>query len=271
METLAQARMRLSHIDGVRLERGAWHVVFCQTETGARQTATIEANLAQRLGIHTGSRLGFALRDGQTEFVVTGTRVAAAAERFWFTIAVDCNGVEGLSKFYQTAIRIQPGRAAEVRASLRSRFPSFAVIAPDELAETLRDVTAHAALVVRAVALYAVAGGLCVLIAIVSASRGARAREMAIYSALGASRRTLVRIYSVEFCAMGLLAGVMGTLGACVVTAAVLGQIFHRIEFPSGWSMLLLTPAAVVLVWAAAWLPSYHLLRRKPLEILRGE
>ncbi len=271
VETLVQARMRLSQIDGIRLEQGGWHVVFCQTETGASQTATVEADLAGRLGIHAGSRLGFALRNGETEFVVTGTRVAAASERFWFTIAVDCNGVEGLSKFYQTAIRTQPDRAAEVRASLRSRFPSFAVIAPDEVAQTLREVTANAALVVRAVALYAVAAGLCVLLAIVSSSRTERAREMAIYAALGASRRTLVRIYSVEFCALGLLAGAMGTLGAYVVTAAVLGQIFHRLKLPADWRIVLLAPAAVVLVLAAAWLPSYHLLRRKPFEVLRGE
>ena len=101
--------------------------------------------------------------------------------------------------------------------------------------------------------------------------RTERAREMAIYAALGASRRTLVRIYSVEFCALGLLAGAMGTLGAYVVTAAVLGQIFHRLKLPADWRIVLLAPAAVVLVLAAAWLPSYHLLRRKPFEVLRGE
>jgi putative ABC transport system permease protein len=280
VQTMTQTRMRLTKVDGVPLQLlsdtggGTWHVVYCSDAPahGGTPRVTVADDLARKLGIGAGSRLEFASKSGVREVVVSGTRVLQASERFWFTFSVDCNSMEGLSLFHQAAVRVKPGRLAEVRANLNAKYPSLAVIAPEEIAETIRAVTANAAWLVRFIAFYAIGSGLCVLIAIVSASRNARLREIAILSALGATRSKILRMSAVEFCAIGLLAGAMGSLAGCAVAAVILGEIFHRLEFAPDWAA-----AAGAVVFAAAatflagWLPAYRLLRRKPLESLRGE
>ncbi len=272
-----QTRMRLTKVNGIPVESidgakgGTWHVVYCSGDS-THAGATISDDVARRLGIQTGARLEFSTRSGTADVVVRSTRALTPSERFWFTIEVDCSRIAGLPLVHQAMVNVKPGESAAVRAALNAQFPSLAVIAPEEIAETIGDVTANAVFLVRFVAWYAIGAGLCVLIAIVSASRTARLNEMAILSALGASRRKLLQVYTVEFCAIGLLSGVLGSIAACGASALVLGEIFGRYEFQADWR----SAAVTVLVAAAGtavagWLPSYRLLRRKPLEILRGD
>lgn len=110
------------------------------------------------------------------------------------------------------------------------------MITPDDIANT-RAVSDDAMTLVRVAAWYAIGAGLSILIALVAASRATRLHEIGIFTALGARRKTLLKIYTVEFAALGIVSGII----------------------------------AALLTIAAGWLPAYGLLHQRPLEVLRRE
>ena len=113
---------------------------------------------------------------------------------------------------------------------------------------------------------------MCVLIAIVAASQGARRSEVAILSALGARRATVFQIYSFEFAAIGLIAALIASLLAYGMTSIVVRAMFHRSATAIDWkTTLALIAIAVALSLIGGWLPVFRLLFRKPMEVLRSD
>jgi putative ABC transport system permease protein len=124
----------------------------------------------------------------------------------------------------------------------------------------------------RIVSWYLIGAGLAMLIAVVAASRATRLREIGIFSALGARRKTLLKIYTAEFVALGTLAGLIANLISWGFTVVLLAIVFQRFQTALEWSAIAggLVMAAV-LTLTAGWLPAYNLLRSKPMEVLRRE
>jgi putative ABC transport system permease protein len=96
-------------------------------------------------------------------------------------------------------------------------------------------------------------------------------REVVILKTLGATRRRIAGIFSVEFLVLGTVAGVMGSLLASGFAALVL-KFLMQVEFRFDViSDSLAVALAALIAVAAGWLASYPILQRKPLEILRDE
>ncbi len=96
-------------------------------------------------------------------------------------------------------------------------------------------------------------------------------REVVILKTLGATRRRIAWIFSVEFLALGAVAGVMGTLLGSGFAALVLKRLLE-VEFHVEPAVQAATVLIAALVAAGAgWLASFRVLGRKPLEILREE
>jgi putative ABC transport system permease protein len=164
------------------------------------------------------------------------------------------------------------GRFAAVESAVRAEFPTLAVITPDDIASTIRAVSDDAMTLVRVAAWYAIGAGLSILIALVAASRAMRLHEIGIFTALGARRKTLLKIYTVEFAALGILSGIIAALLTCGFASILLSVVFQRARTILEWKAIgggLLT--AALLAIAAGWLPAYGLLHQRPLEVLRRE
>ena len=77
------------------------------------------------------------------------------------------------------------------------------------------------------VAGFAIAGGLIVLASSVAGTRSRRMREVAIFRTVGATKAALVRIFTVEFVAIGLVAGLLGSLLATVLSSVLVAQLLE--------------------------------------------
>jgi predicted lysophospholipase L1 biosynthesis ABC-type transport system permease subunit len=239
---------------------------------GAALTATLAEDAALPLGAKIGARLELASRDRVIQATVTGIRPFTPAERFWSALEVDCSGLNPASLFHQAALRIRPGNLVEVEQAIRAEFPTLAIITPDDIAGTIRAVSDDAMALVRIVSWYLIGAGLSILIAVVAASRAARLKEIGIFSALGARRKTLLKIYTAEFVALGILAGLIANLISSGFTSVLLLIIFQRVQTTLEWSAIGAgLVIAAVLTLTAGWLPAYGLLRSKPMEVLRRE
>jgi len=279
VEMATLARLRLSRIDALPLNArqriAGGGLVGCAESTPAFSgpaSLTVATDVAEQLGVRVGSQMEFTGRDQNVLAKVVAIQRVSPVEKFWRAFMLDCASVDPSSLFHHAAVRVRLDRIEEVRRAMNARFPTLAVIAADDISATVLRISSDAILLIRLVAWYAIGAGLCVLLAIISASRGRRLREIGILAALGASRKALVRIYTIEFAAIGVLSGAIGSLLACGFTSAILTTVFHRFQAAIDWrgiaeALLISSLLAIV----AGWVPTYRLLHRRPLLVLRRE
>ena len=94
---------------------------------------------------------------------------------------------------------------------------------------------------------------------------------MVILKTLGATKRHVGRIFSVEFLTLGAVAGVLGALLAGGFSNMVLTQLLES-EVHVDWvASLVCIALTALLANLAGWLASFRILRQKPLEVLREE
>ena len=105
----------------------------------------------------------------------------------------------------------------------------------------------------------------------VAGSRFRRMHEVVVLKTLGATRRRIAWIFSVEFLALGAVAGIMGALLASGFAGLILERLLAiNSHFDPAADTIAVAAAATVAV-AAGWLASFRVLGRKPLEILREQ
>jgi putative ABC transport system permease protein len=273
-EIMTQARLQLRRmtLPGAKktIHFDAPYLSVCDS-SAPNGSVVIADDVGRKIGASVGARLEFEVRERSFYRTVSAIRRFTPAERIWSTLRIDCGGLEGSMVFHQAAVEVKPDHLAEVRGALRVEFPSLAVITADDISETVKIVSRDAMTLARIVTWYALAAALCMTIAIIAASRSSRLGEIAIFSALGARRAAIVTIYSIEFASIGLLSGLIASFLVYGFTALTLSVIFQRIETPVEW----LPVAAAVGISAAAtfvagWLPSFALLRKRPMDVIRG-
>ncbi|MBX6365338.1 MAG: ABC transporter permease, partial [Gemmatimonadetes bacterium] len=121
-------------------------------------------------------------------------------------------------------------RRARLQAELAHRFPNISALDLSLLQETLDRIIGKVSLAVRFLALFSVAAGVLVLVGAISTSRHQRTRESALLKTIGATRTQITRILLTEYAALGLLAGLAGSLLA-LAGAWALARFFLEIPF----------------------------------------
>jgi len=172
---------------------------------------------------------------------------------------------------YFALIRMSPAKVASFQRASYARFPSVTIINGADVLEIIQQVVDQIALVVRFISFFAILAGVIILASSVAATRFRRVREVAILKTLGASRRRVIAIFSVEFLVLGLVAGALGSLLASGFSNLLLVRLLEakaRYDLAPNLTAVLL---AALIATLAGWLASYRLLGQKPLEVLRNE
>jgi len=179
--------------------------------------------------------------------------------------------LEGLPVTYFGGVRMDPEAVAGLQRAAHERFPTVTVINGAEVLAIVQDVVDQVAIVVRFISLFAILAGAIILASSVAGSRFRRIREAAILKTVGATRRRVITVFSVEFLIIGTVAGLMGTLIATGFSWLLLGRLMDAplsVDWLPALSAIALTASVAV---AAGWVASYRILGQKPLEVLRKE
>src|SRR5579871_4112148 len=179
--------------------------------------------------------------------------------------------LDSLPAVYYSSARVQPGAVAALQRVMYQRFPTVTVVNVADVMQIVEEVVDRISLVIRFISAFTILAGAVMVASSVAGTRFRRMREVVILKTLGATRRRIAGIFSIEFLVLGAVAGVMGSLLASGFAALVL-KFLMEIQFHFDW----VTNGAAVLLAAliaalAGWSASFPLLNRKPLEILRDE
>ena len=230
---------------------------------------SVEEGIAERLGWKIGDEL---------VFNVGGETFSAPISSFrhlrWDSMKVNFFVIAPpavLAKFptsYISAFRVAPSGDAGLRA-LAAQFPNLTLIDIAAMLRQIQDVTDQLVSAVQFIFLFALGAGLLVLYSALLATEDERRREAAVMRVYGASRAQVAGAQRVEFLSMGLLAGILATMGAAVIGQILARRVFE-LTLPPSAALLVVGPlAGLALLSLNAWLSSRKVLRASPALTLR--
>jgi putative ABC transport system permease protein len=179
--------------------------------------------------------------------------------------------LDGLPIIYYGGVRVEPRAVPALQRASYERFPTVTVVNVADVLEIVQQVVDQIALVVRFISMFAILAGIVILASSVAGTRFRRIREVVILKTLGATRRRVAGIFSVEFLVLGAVAGLMGSLLATAFSALLLKRWLDadfRLDPVPNLVCIVLT---ALVANAAGWMASYRILGQKPLEVLRAE
>ena len=229
---------------------------------------SVEDGLAKTLGLKLGDKLVFDVGGQQVAGHVTSLRkVDWGSMRVNFFVMFPRASMGDLPLSFISAFKAPPQPGFDNR--LAAQFPNVTAI---DVSATIAQVQGVLDQVIHAVELlfaFALVAGLVVLVATVSATREARAREFAVMRAVGASGTLLGRVQRVELLGVGALAGLLAASAAVAVGWGLATWVFEFHWNPPWWVPLAGAASGGALALAAGWWSLHEVLARPVMETLR--
>ena len=234
---------------------------------------SVEAGLAQTLGVKLGDMMRFDIAGVMQEARITSLREVdwGSMRVNFFVMFPSAHLPDELPASYIAAFRAPPAQAGQPSFdnTLSRAFPNITNV---DVSASIAQVQRVLDQVIRAVEFlfgFTLATGLVVLFAAVTATREQRAAEFAVMRALGAGSGLLGRVQRAELLGVGALAGVLASVAALAV-----GWALARYAFEFNWSAPLWVPlvggaAGALLALAAGWWGLREVLTRPVVETLR--
>jgi putative ABC transport system permease protein len=250
---------------GDRLQAGKWW-----SDPNAAVLALNE-NTAGRIHVGVGSTLRVVIDGREIPLTVAAIfkadeqRIGARASFF-----VPSGLIKDAPAVWYGSVRVDSKQVSQIERSLFAQFPTVTVINIADVLDRIETVVHQITFVVRFLAGFSIFAGLMILASSVASTRFRRTREAVVLKTLGATRGRIVRIYSIEFSILGLLAGAVGVIFANLLTRVLLIKLEAPWHFDVSASLVALLGTAI-LAAATGWLASYRILRLRPLEVLREE
>ena len=243
-------------------------VVAGKWTPGEADGASVEEGIARTLGMKLGDKLVFDVAGQQFTSRITSLRkLDWGSMRVNFFVMFPRKDMGDLPVSYITAFKAPAQAGFDNR--LAASFPNITAI---DVSATIAQLQGVLDQVVRAVELlfaFALVAGLVVLLATVSATREARAREFAVMRAVGASATVLARVQRAELLGVGAIAGLLASSAALAVGWLLAAKVFEFQWSPPWWVPLAGTLSGAALALLAGWWSLHEVLARPVMETLR--
>lgn len=204
---------RADFIEGERVVAGRWHGT-----TGTREVS-VERDFAERAKLTLGSTVVFLAQGARLEATVTSIREVESTSGLPFFFLVFSPDVFGdLPRSNFGYARMSETEIAVFQRTLAEVLPSATAIATTDIVRTVTAVFSLVAEGVVAAAIPALALGLLLVASMLALAARERANDILVFTALGASRDFLARIFRYET-AITILAA--GTVGIAIAFGAV--------------------------------------------------
>ncbi len=250
-----------------RLVAGQW---WSDSDPADAQVS-VEVELAESLGLKLGDLLSY---DVAGESVTA--RVTSFREVKWdsfkpnFFMVFSPGVLDSATGTLITSVHIPQQQRAVLSAFVRA-FPEVVAIDLEAILSQVRSVMDKASLAVQYVFGFTLLAGITVLLAAIQSTRDERRYESAMLRTLGASRLTVLQGVAAEFTTLGLLAGLLASVGASAAGYFLATEVFNlKYSFdPLLWVVGLACGA--VLVGVSGTLATRSVVNHPPIVTLRGE
>ncbi|HMB73679.1 MAG TPA: FtsX-like permease family protein, partial [Gammaproteobacteria bacterium] len=150
------------------------------------------------------------------------------------------------------------------------RYPSVSVIDIGAVLNQVRAAMDRAAAAVQYVFLFTIAAGIMVLLAAIQATRDERLFESAVLRTLGAKRSVILKGVAAEFAALGLLSGLLASVGAVTIAWLVASELFELDFVPNPFLWIAGVALGTAIVGISGTLAVRSVVNSSPVAVLRG-
>ena len=230
---------------------------------------SLEKDLAATNGLKVGDELVFTIQGRQLTSTVSNIRSVN-----WdnmqpnFYIILSPGALDDFPSTFMTSFYLERENKIFLNDLLRE-YPTMTVIEVDAIIEQIKTIIAQVTMAIELVlALILVSGGL-VLLASIQASMDERIKQHAILRTLGAGQRLVMGSLVIEFCVLGLFAGILATVGSEVTVYGLETEIFE-LDYSMNPILWLLGPViGTVLIGTVGTIATFKVVRTPPTIILR--
>lgn len=231
---------------------------------------SLEQDYAERLGAALGDLIEFDVGQGR----LIEARVQSLRTVRWdnmqpnFFVIFSPGTLDGLGGTYLSTALMEQEQKALINGLL-ALFPTIVVLEIDALIEQIQTIIAQVTSAIELIAFLVLACGALVMLACVTATLDERFRENAILRTLGAGRKLILSSLFIEFATIGLVAGVIATVGAEASLYYLQTRVFQQ-EFALHYWVWLAGPVLGMLVIAMLGvLATRKVVNTSPLTVLR--
>jgi putative ABC transport system permease protein len=241
---------------------------------GTRRTIpriSVEESLAEELAVGVGDRLTWDIQGVEIETEISSLReVDWARLELNFFVVFESGVLEDAPQSFVTLTSAPSGQIrAELQRDVVRAYSNVAILDLAAVQETIDAIVGSVAFAIRFMAVFSIVSGIIVLIGSIATSRFQRVRESVLLKTLGAQRRQVSHILLTEYSALGLLAGLLGTVLGCTAGWGVLVFMFE-VDFR-------IPAAALGILWLATaattagigLFNSREVFRKPPLAVIR--
>ena len=229
--------------------------------------------MASQLGVEVGDSLGFNIQGVQFD-----TRISSIREVDWrqmqtnFFFVFPEGAINDAPAFHVVMSRTETeAESAAIQAEVVQSFSNVSSIDVSVVLSVFEAIFSRISFVVRFMALFSILTGLVVLSGAVLISRFQRIEESVLLKTLGASRKTVLRIMSVEYLVLGLAGAVTGVGLSLISGWAIAYFVFDSSLVVPFVPLAGIVFAVVVLTLIVGQLNSRGIYEKEALEVLRKE
>lgn len=234
---------------------------------------SLSENVVDDMGVGIGDSITWDVQGVEIQSVVSSIRqVNWQAGRQNFNVVFPLNTIEEAPTVYAISVRT-PDRieTARLQNALMPRFPNISLIDLSLIFASVEEILGKAGFVINFMAGFTIATGLVVLAGAILGSRYQRLQESVLFRTLGASKRFIQTVLTLEFILLGTVAGLAGILLSWIAAWALLTHVFNIAFQLQLLSSLFVLVAVAALTWLTGWLTSRGIAGQPPLVILRKE
>jgi putative ABC transport system permease protein len=226
---------------------------------------------SQRFGFNLGDRLQFQAAGKLITAPIVAVYRPNKRAAFRFEILFPREAMGSVPAVYFGSAQVRPADIPALEGAIFEKFPTITIMNLADILQRIQQAIDQVALVIRFLAGFAIVAGIVILCSSVAGTRYRRMREVAILKTLGATRRRITTIFSVEFTILGTVAGLIGGLLANAFTRVIATKYIEVPFHFDAVSVVVAVVAMALLANAAGWIASLKILDLRPLEVLRAE
>ena len=170
-----------------------------------------------------------------------------------------------------TAVKAEPKQIPRLQTAIVKQFPNVSAIDVTATILTFAKVVKKLSFIIRFFAFFSIIAGIMIIISSILATRADRIQESVYFKILGARTRFVINVITLENLCLAMVSTGFGSIFSQAVSWAVCRFVFDIAYDPMFFKALAFMLVSILLVAIVGWLPSWSIMRQKPVLFLREQ